>query len=243
MLHYSGNNMMGKVPPTTGQNLEKGCPPGAFRSPGPDYDLLLEQFGFRKTPEGCWMLPEKGPAAYQEPAPQPQPAPQYQPEPRPKPKKSNDTSTERERQFVQILNNYRRQHGLHPLTINRHLNKAARWHSQVMKQTGQVSHVIAQHPYGESVYDRAPRAGYTGNGMGENIAFNSRGFDPQQAFNAWKNSPGHNKQMLDPDWYVIGIGDDNTHWTTVFGTMRDGSEEAEPFGAVESKWGGPRMKK
>ena len=232
--------MMGKVPPTTGQSIEPGCPAGSFRSPGADYDLLLEQFGFRRTPEGCWMLPEKGPAPYK-PTPKAQPQPRRE-EKRPESKRGKG-STLRERQFLNILNNYRRQNGVHPLTMNRHLITAARWHSDVMKKTGNVSHVIPQHPYGENVYDRAPRAGYEGNGIGENIAFKSTGFNPQEVFMAWKKSAGHNKQMLDPDWYVIGVGDAGSMWTTVFGTMRDGTEEGEPPGAVESKWGGSPMKK
>lgn len=231
---------MGKVPPTTGQTIEHGCPPGSFRSPGPDYDLLLEQFGFRRTPQGCWMLPENGPAPYKEPeSAQPSPRPSDRDRERPTKKKS----TSREGQFLNILNNYRRQNGLHPLTMNKNLITAARWHSEEMKKTGNVSHIIPGHPHGESVYERAPRAGYTGNGIGENIGYKSTGFSPQEAFMAWKNSSGHNKQMLDPDWYVIGVGDSRTMWATVFGTMRDGSEELEPTGAVESKWGGPRMKK
>ncbi len=193
------------------------------------------------------MLPEKGPAAYKEPQAQPTPQPPHR-EPKPQPQKKSAPqkkkgSTFREQQFLNILNNHRRQNGLHPLTMNKHLTTAARWHSNVMKKTGNVSHIIPGHPHGESVYDRAPRASYVGNGIGENIAYKSTGFSPQGAFMAWKNSSGHNTQMLDPDWYVIGVGDAGTMWTTVFGTQRDGSEESEPSGAVESKWGGPRMKK
>lgn len=236
MLHFNGQNMKGTVPPTTGQIIEEGCPEGSFRSPGPEYDLLLREFGFRQNAQGCWMI--------EPPKPEPK-APPLQPQPsarQPATAPSSGASSAREREFLSIINNYRRQHGIHPLTMNRHLTKAARWHSEVMRQTGQVSHVIPGHPYGESVYDRAPKAGYEGSGIGENIAFRSTGFSPQEAFIAWKNSPSHNKQMLDPDWYVIGVGDGNTMWTTVFGNMRDGAEEAEPAGAVESKWGGARMK-
>ncbi len=109
--------------------------------------------------------------------------------------------------------------------MNKHLITAARWHSSHMRQSGKVSHDIPGHPYGVTVYDRAPRAGYTGSGIGENIAFKSNGYSPMEAFDAWKKSPGHNTQMLDKDWNVIGVGDAGTMWTTVFGNDWDGSEE------------------
>jgi uncharacterized protein YkwD len=62
--------------------------------------------------------------------------------------------------------------------------------------------------------------------MGENIA---AGFSTaQDVFNAWKNSPGHNANMLDPSFKAIGIGlatvsgsSYTYYWTTDFGGVVD----------------------
>ena len=62
--------------------------------------------------------------------------------------------------------------------------------------------------------------------MAENIAAGNA--DAQATFTQWKNSPGHNENMLDPAFHFLGIGrasgggEFNVYWTNVF------SAEDEP---------------
>jgi hypothetical protein len=82
-------------------------------------------------------------------------------------------------------------------------------------------------PIGRSWSTRISDCGYNhGTYIGENIA---AGYPfAQSAFDAWKNSPGHNSNMLSTSFTAIGIGryqgggTFGTYWTTVFGGYDDG---------------------
>lgn len=54
--------------------------------------------------------------------------------------------------------------------------------------------------------------------MGENIAYGQQ--SPQQVVTAWMNSPGHRKNILDPEYNRVGIGvqskGGNLYWTQLF---------------------------
>lgn len=64
-------------------------------------------------------------------------------------------------------------------------------------------------------------------GWGENIAAGNSG--AQGTFDQWVNSPGHNANMLNSNFAVVGIGratgggQFGTYWTTVFGGQSDSS--------------------
>jgi hypothetical protein len=72
--------------------------------------------------------------------------------------------------------------------------------------------------------ERAQYFGYPSTGVGENIA---GGFSTAQAvFNGWRNSPGHNSNMLNANYTIIGIGlwyDASSqykyYWVTDFGFL------------------------
>ena len=130
-------------------------------------------------------------------------------------------ATEAEREFVSILNAYRKMMGVGPLRINDHLTLAARGHSDYMKESGEFAHEIDGHPLGKSPRERASKFKY-GGGVGENIYMGSPA--AQSAFDGWAHSSGHHRNMLNSTWRVIGAGVAGGHWTTLFGGSDDGSE-------------------
>jgi hypothetical protein len=89
--------------------------------------------------------------------------------------------------------------------------------------------------------------GYTYNTWrGENIA--GVASTAQSVFEAWKNSPGHNANMLDPKYAVIGIGfiynstsPYGYYWTTDFGAYTDGAAKicagSEESGSISGSTG------
>ncbi|RIK36948.1 MAG: hypothetical protein DCC58_18660 [Chloroflexi bacterium] len=141
-----------------------------------------------------------------------------------------------EQQFLTLINNYRQSKGLSKLAASKALNIASYKHSLDMGTRKYFSHnTKTPLPAGQSgptPWDRMKDAGYGYNTYkGENIA---AGYSSAQAvFNGWKASSGHNKNMLNPNFKVIGIGfvsvsgSPYTHyWTTDFG----GKVDAAPTG-------------
>lgn len=139
------------------------------------------------------------------------------------PEARDSGATQLETQFLSLINQYRQSNGLGTLSRNSALDTAARLHSKDMAVNGFFSHTSLD---GRSPWTRMAQAGYSCNGAkGENIA---AGYSTAQAaFNAWRNSPGHNENMLSPNYNAIGIGvyyDANSqygyYWTTDFGACR-----------------------
>jgi uncharacterized protein YkwD len=100
--------------------------------------------------------------------------------------------------LLALINAHRQNNQLQALVLDNCLNDAAQGHSEWMKQTGNFDHIGEN---GSKFYERCQDAGCTCSA--ENI-YSGTG-DPNGAFNAWKNSPGHNKHMLGP-YTKIGIG-------------------------------------
>ncbi|MFH1434763.1 MAG: CAP domain-containing protein [Pseudomonadota bacterium] len=135
-----------------------------------------------------------------------------------------------EARFLSIINNYRttQEVPLPALTSSATINQAAYDYSVVMSETGWFDHTG---PDGESPWDRMCAGGHepacTGGAvMGENIA---AGYATAEAvFEAWRTSPGHNANMLTPEFLSIGIGladveggVQSNAWTTDFSSVVD----------------------
>jgi uncharacterized protein YkwD len=133
-------------------------------------------------------------------------------------------------QFLTLINNYRAQHGLGSLKLKTTLGAAARHHSSDMATHNYLSHTLYD---GTSAHQNMINYGYPASAYwGENIyagyGTGSNGIDnasAQGAFNWWKNSPGHNANMLSKNFHAIGIGrayNANStykyYWTTDFGS-------------------------
>jgi uncharacterized protein YkwD len=138
---------------------------------------------------------------------------------------NEDTTSldDQEQAFLVIINEYRQQNELGTLAACHSLNRAAQGHSEDMRDQNYFAH---QGLNGSSPWDRACGACYElGCGpktaMSENIAAGNA--DAQNTFTQWKNSPGHNKNMLSPSVNYIGIGratgggQYGVYWTNVFG--------------------------
>ena len=115
--------------------------------------------------------------------------------------------TDTELAFVQLLNEYRAQNGLQPLLISDMISEACDRHGSDMGKYGFFDHYTQASDWfaiGASPWDRMAASGYNYNTYkGENIA---AGYSNAEAvFQGWKNSPGHNANMLNGNFKVLGV--------------------------------------
>ncbi len=132
-----------------------------------------------------------------------------------------------EAEFLGLINDYRQQNGLSPLTLSDTLNRAAAWKSSDMGANGYFDHDDTS--IGRTWMQRLRDCGYTSNTwIGENIAAGNE--TAAATFDQWRNSPGHNASMLSSSYAAIGIGRAYSagslygwYWTTAFGGVADGA--------------------
>ncbi|MCC7364728.1 MAG: CAP domain-containing protein [Dehalococcoidia bacterium] len=131
-----------------------------------------------------------------------------------------------EAQFLSLINNYRASNGLGALTASANLNRAAAWLAQDLGANRYFSHTDS---LGRSPSTRAQNCGYP-SGAGENIAAGTVRDTAQEAFDAWKASSGHNANMLNSSYRMIGIARQYVagspygwYWVTDFGLVSDGT--------------------
>jgi uncharacterized protein YkwD len=111
------------------------------------------------------------------------------------------------RLIIDRTNQFRKNEKRAAVKENRELTKAAMDFAKYMAQTGEYGHTAD----GRQPADRAKAAGYDYCIVLENIAYqyNSAGFTTEelgtQFFTGWKESPGHRKNMLDPDVTETGV--------------------------------------
>lgn len=98
------------------------------------------------------------------------------------------------------LNQERRAHGLHPLTIDSRLEDAAAGHAVDMARRGYFTH---ESPDGETPFDRLRAAGCSFDYAGENIALAP---DVRTADNALFESAPHRENILSAEYRRVGIG-------------------------------------
>lgn len=118
-----------------------------------------------------------------------------------------------------LINAYRRKHGLKPLKLNAKLSTAAKDHSRDLAKWDRISHYGSD---GSNPWDRVKRTGYPASLAAENVGTGQVSFD--EVLRGWKESPGHNKNLLLADAKEIGIAlvqDPKTEfksfWTLVIG--------------------------
>ena len=109
--------------------------------------------------------------------------------------------------IVQLTNAFRKEQGLGAVHPNAVLRKAAEDFARYLARTNTFSHTAD----GRQPGDRAKGGGYDYCLVAENLASNldSRGFESQQlardAVEGWKNSPGHRKNMVEPNVTEIAV--------------------------------------
>lgn len=104
-------------------------------------------------------------------------------------------------QLFAELNQYRAGLGLKALVYSKTLEAAADAQAQDLYERGFFAHI---NPDGEDPGMRAVRAGFCHKYVGENLAAGQ--VTVLQVMQAWKDSPSHNLNMVDPDYTYVGIG-------------------------------------
>lgn len=119
-----------------------------------------------------------------------------------------------------IVNQYRKDNGLKPLKLNPELTAAAKAHSRDLSKWDRISHYGSD---GSNPWDRVKRTGYKARLAAENVGTGQASFE--EVMKGWKNSPGHNKNLLLADAEHMGIAlvnDPKTEfksfWTLVIGS-------------------------
>lgn len=127
--------------------------------------------------------------------------------------------------FLGIINQYRKDNGLGTLTMSVTLSAAAEYHSADMAEKNYFSHTLAD---GTTWSQNIANFGYPSDtSRAENIAA-GRG-TAAEVFQQWKESSGHNKNMLSAKFNAIGIGrvagvngsKYKWYWTNTFGSRVD----------------------
>jgi len=118
-----------------------------------------------------------------------------------------------EQKVIELTNEKRAEQGLSPLKIDKELSKVAHKKSQDMAQNNYFSH---NSPTYGSPFDMMKQFGIEYRTAGENIAKGQR--NPQEVVDAWMNSAGHRKNILNENFTHIGVGfEENSNvWTQQF---------------------------
>jgi uncharacterized protein YkwD len=102
--------------------------------------------------------------------------------------------------LLREMNRVRAQHGLVRLTVDSHLQRAARSHSQEMLG----SDVFQHGAFGS----RMSKFSVTGRLAGENLAWGTGAYGTARGIvAAWLASPEHRANLLRPSFTRVGIGD------------------------------------
>jgi len=134
--------------------------------------------------------------------------------------KTRDRET---RRFLVLINRYRLQKGLNPLSMDKKLQRAAQWMSDDMAAKNYLDHRDSK---GRDPFKRLAAFGYDYNTyMAENVAAGQK--TAAAVFKSWQASKSHNGNMLNPNFTVIGIGftygkktEFGWYWTTTFGGQK-----------------------
>jgi uncharacterized protein YkwD len=119
-----------------------------------------------------------------------------------------------------LINQYRYEKGLKPLKLNAQLTEAAKDHSRDLSKWDRISHYGSD---GSNPWDRVKRTGYKARLAAENVGTGQVSFE--EVLKGWKESPGHNKNLLLNDAKEMGLAlvqDPKTEfksfWTLVIGS-------------------------
>lgn len=118
-----------------------------------------------------------------------------------------------EREVAELVNDYRAEYGLSPLTLDWELSRVARYKSQDMHDNRYFSHVS---PVYGSPFTMMKSFGLSYRSAGENIAM---GYStPEAVMRGWINSSGHRANILNASFTRIGVGyvADGNYWTQMF---------------------------
>lgn len=130
---------------------------------------------------------------------------------------------------AEMINDYRVANGLHPLVTHEiYIQQAQAWSDQMVADIPRLGTWVGAKKGDETAFRHSEAADY--GRSGENIAGHFLGAPtatatreqwktlPEKLFTGWHNSPGHNKNMLSPNYEGMGLGitvePDGTVWAT-----------------------------
>lgn len=131
------------------------------------------------------------------------------------------------RELLDLHNEERVALRLPRLAVDARLMHAAEGHADWMANNAELSHIGEG---GSSFSQRIYAQGYPLRGGGENIAAGQR--DAKAAHQAWMNSAGHRRNILNQSWRDVGLACHESdggrlYWCVVFGyTSQDGQRSA-----------------
>jgi uncharacterized protein YkwD len=102
------------------------------------------------------------------------------------------------RQVVTLVNEQRKAEGCGALTVDPSMTAFAENHSEWMADGGGLNHSKLGAPI-----------------LAENIAYNLE--TPESLVDAWMDSAGHRRNILNCDYDKTGVGHSGQYWTQVFG--------------------------
>jgi uncharacterized protein YkwD len=121
-----------------------------------------------------------------------------------------------------MINSYRATRGLQPISLEKRLTRAARRHSQDLAKGDRISHTGSD---GSDPWSRVKVTGYKPKLAAENVGAGQMSF--AEVLQGWKESPGHNRNLLLADATQMGIAlvtnpgsRYRTFWTLVLGKPR-----------------------
>ncbi len=121
-----------------------------------------------------------------------------------------DDLSDIEQALFDEINRVRGEEGLDPVVLKVDLICAAGAHSADIGERGACTHTGDD---GSQPGDRVEAC--SGDGWsGEIVACGQ--LTPEQAVQAWLDSPGHNAIMLDPNQVEVGVGMHMNYWTAIF---------------------------
>ncbi|HBF8308781.1 TPA: sporulation protein [Clostridioides difficile] len=121
-----------------------------------------------------------------------------------------------QKEVVDLVNIERAKAGLNPLTLDSSISNVATKKSQDMIDNNYFSH---NSPTYGSPFDMLKKFGISYKTAGENIAMGQK--TPKEVVNAWMNSEGHRKNIMNPNFSKIGVGvaqksGSSIYWTQIF---------------------------
>lgn len=134
-----------------------------------------------------------------------------------------------ERQMLDAINAYRAENGVTPLQFSPVLARSARWKTASLVARGPKLTSFEEHNDAfRSWEQRLLDCGYPADArFGENIG-DAAGADMGTLLSAWKASPMHNENLLNPDFAFIGLSHGTSgqyqgvtlnHWVLNFGSV------------------------
>ncbi|HAA10921.1 MAG TPA: CAP domain-containing protein [Cytophagales bacterium] len=97
------------------------------------------------------------------------------------------------------------------LTWNSQLEQAAQGHSNWMDDKGRFSHTGRRR---SNTGQRVEEVGYSWNFVGENIAAGQ--ITEEAVMESWLKSPGHCKNIMNPNFTQMAVATSGPYWTQVF---------------------------